>query len=67
MNAVYKNATLRLFGRALFAALSVAVVQIHNSNHTQIAWQSVAVGAGLAFAEVFTPLNAIVGFFTKKQ
>lgn len=63
MKKLFANPTVRLAGRAIVAALIVAITQIHNSNGGQIAWQSIAVGAGLAFVEVFTPLNAIVGVF----
>jgi len=63
MTKLFANPTVRLAGRALVAALIVVGTQIHNSNGGQIAWQAVAVGAGLAFCEVFTPLNAVVGIF----
>jgi hypothetical protein len=61
MLALFKNAKVRLLGRAVVAALLVVLTQIHNSNGTQIAWQSIAVAAGLAFIEVVTPLNRTVG------
>lgn len=64
--ALFKNAKVRLLGRAVAAALLVALTQVHNSNGSQIVWQSVAVAAGLAFVEVFTPLNSLVGI-GKKQ
>jgi hypothetical protein len=59
---LFANPTVRLAGRALVAALLVAITQIHSSDG-QIAWTSLAVGAGLAFCEVFTPLNSLVGVF----
>jgi len=60
---LFANPTVRLALRAIVAALIVVATQIHNSNGGQIAWQALAVGAGLAFVEVFTPLNALVGLF----
>ena len=60
---LFADPTFRLAGRAVIAALIVVVTQIHNSNGGEIAWQAVAVGAGLAFVEVFTPFNSLVGVF----
>lgn len=65
MKKLFANPTVRLAGRALVAALIVAATQIHTSGGT-IAWKALAVGAGLAFCEVFTPLNAAVGVFKSK-
>lgn len=65
MSKLFANPTVRLAARALVAAGIFALTQIHNSNGQQIVWQSVVIGAGLAFAEVFTPLNAVVGIFKK--
>jgi hypothetical protein len=62
MNKLFANPTVRLAARALVAAAIVALTQIHASGGT-IAWRSLAVGAALAFVEVFTPLNALVGVF----
>lgn len=67
MKALFANPTVRLAGRAIAAAIFTALTQIHNSNGGQIAWQSVAVGAGLAFCEVFTPLNGVVGVFKHQK
>lgn len=62
MKHLLANPTVRLAGRALVAAVIVVLTQIHASGGT-IAWKALAVGAGLAFVEVFTPLNALVGVF----
>jgi hypothetical protein len=62
MKKLLSNPTVRLAGRALVAAAIVALTQVHASGGT-IAWKSLAVGAGLAFVEVFTPLNQLVGVF----
>lgn len=64
MTKLLANPTVRLAGRAVVAALIVALTQIHASGGT-IAWKALAVGAGLAFCEVFTPLNAVVGAWKK--
>lgn len=65
MKKWFANPTVRLALRAVVAAAIVAATQIHNSNGGQIAWQALAVGCGLAFCEVFTPLNSLVGIFKK--
>lgn len=57
-----KNPYVRLAARALLAAATVAVTQIHTAGGS-VAWHSVAVAAVLAFAEVFTPLNPLVGLW----
>jgi hypothetical protein len=59
----FSNPWVRLAGRAIAVGITTAVTQIHNSNGTEIAWQSVVVAAVLAALEVFTPLNALVGVF----
>jgi hypothetical protein len=64
ISRLFANPTVRLAGRAVVAAAIVAATQLHASGGT-IAWKSLAVGAGLAFCEVFTPLNALVGVFKK--
>jgi len=58
----FANPWARLAGRATVAAIIAAVTMIHTAGGT-VAWHAVAVGAGLAFCEVFTPLNVIVGVF----
>jgi hypothetical protein len=63
MKKLFSNPTVRLAGRALVAAAIVAVTQINAVQGGTIAWRALAVGAGLAFVEVFTPLNSLVGLF----
>lgn len=65
MKALLANPKVRLALRALVAAVAAAAVQINSANGGTVAWRSVAVGAVLAFAEIFTPLNAIVGLLKK--
>ena len=63
MRKQFADPVVRMALRALVAAAIVVVTQVHNSNGGQIAWQAAAVGAGLAFCEVFTPLNSLIGVF----
>lgn len=62
MKNLLKNPTIRLAGRALVAG-GIAAVTLYQQNGGSIAWKALAVAAGLAFCEVFTPLNALVGPF----
>lgn len=63
MKRAFANPWVRLAGRALVAAIIAALTMIHATSDGTIAWRAVAIGAGLAFCEVFTPLNAVVGVF----
>lgn len=65
MKKLLSNPTVRLAGRALVAAVLTAVVDYQSAGGATVAWQSVAVGSGLAFCEIFTPLNPLVGVFKK--
>jgi hypothetical protein len=67
VSGFFANPYVRLAGRALVAAITTALTQIHNSNGGEIAWQAIAVGAVLSFVEVFTPLNALVGVFKSES
>ena len=62
MKQLLANPTVRLAGRALVAG-GIAALTLYKQSGGAIAWKSLAVAAGLAFAEYFTPLNAIVGIF----
>lgn len=64
MKKLLANPKVRLAGRAAVAGGLAALALWHSSGGT-IAWKSLAVAAGLAFCEVFTPLNAVVGVFKK--
>lgn len=60
MKKYLSNPTVRLALRALVAAVTVvASAYLHTGSVTR----AVIVGAVLAFAEIFTPLNSIVGLF----
>ena len=64
MRKLLSNPTVRLAGRALVAAALAALTTAKlNTGDGSIAWRSIVVGAGLAFVEVFTPLNSLVGLF----
>jgi hypothetical protein len=60
-----KNPTVRLAGRALVAALGAgfALEQAAGWSSSQDVLKALGVGMFLAFAEVFTPLNKLVGLF----
>lgn len=62
MKKLFANPTVRLAGRAIVAGAIAAATLYHSSGGT-IAWKSLAVAAGLAFVEIFTPLNSLVGVF----
>ena len=62
MTRPLNNPTVRLALRALLAGLTAAGAS-YQSSGTTIAWHGILVAGALAFAEVFTPLNALVGAF----
>lgn len=62
MSRLFANPTVRLALRAILAGAIAAATLYHSSGGT-IAWKALVVAAGLAFAEVFTPLNSLVGVF----
>lgn len=64
MTKLLSNPTVRLAGRALLVAVITILTQLGNSDGS-IAWKTILVAGGLAFAEVFTPLNQLVGPFKK--
>lgn len=67
MRAFFAEPVVRLFLRALLAAgVAFAMKFVDVSGHitySSAALHAAIVGAGLAFAEVFTPLNSLVGLF----
>lgn len=64
MSKVFQNAYVRLAGRAVLAGGAAALTQLHSGSGT-LAWKAAAVAGALAFAEVFTPLNSLIGVFKK--
>lgn len=64
MKNLLSNPWTRLAARALLVAIVSAIVQINQSDGT-IVWRSVVIAGVLAFCEVFTPLNALVGVFKR--
>lgn len=64
MTKYLSNPWVRLAGRATVAA-AVAAVSVYQAAGGTIAWHAIAGAAALAFCEVFTPLNALVGVFKK--
>lgn len=66
MNSLLSNPWVRLAGRALVAGVISGATAYNSSSTGSIAWHAAAVAGGLAFCEVFTPLNALVGVFKKK-
>lgn len=63
MGKLFANPTVRLAGRALVAGVLAALVLLQSSSDWATAWKSAVVAGGLAFCEVFTPLNSLVGLF----
>lgn len=63
VRATIANPTFRLAARAVVVAVTAALTQIHSADGGTIAWRSIVVGAVIAFCEVFTPLNQLVGLF----
>lgn len=67
MSKFFAEPTVRLFLRALLvAAVTFATKFVDSSGHvtySAAALHAALVGAGLAFAEIFTPLNSLVGVF----
>jgi hypothetical protein len=64
MKQYLSNPNVRLAGRAVVAGVAAALASYHQSGGV-ILWHGLLVAFVLAFAEVFTPLNAIVGAFTQ--
>ena len=65
MSGLLKNPWVRLAGRALVAGLTAALLLLRSSSDWQTAWKAALVAGVLAFCEVFTPLNQLVGVFKK--
>ncbi len=63
MKQYLSNPTVRLAGRAVVAGVAAALASYHQSGGV-ILWHGLLVAFVLAFAEVFTPLNQLVGAFT---
>lgn len=67
MRRFFQEPVVRLFLRALLAgAVAFAMKFVDSSGHvtySAAALHAAIVGGGLAFAEVFTPLNKLVGLF----
>lgn len=66
MSKLLSNAKVRLAGRAILAGVLAAVVQINTAPDGTLSWRSAVVAGGLAFCEIFTPLNSLVGFFKQE-
>ena len=60
MRKLFANPTVRLALRALLAG-GVAAATSYKSSGGTIAWHGLVVAGVLAFCEVFTPLNSLVG------
>ena len=65
MSKILSNPWVRLAGRALVAGLVSAAVQVHKNPDGSLAWKAAAVAGALAFCEIFTPLNQLVGAFKR--
>jgi hypothetical protein len=69
MTGLLSKPALRLAGRALVAGAAQAILALQHSHSgdATIAWKSAATAGALAFCEVFTPLNPLVGVFKKTR
>ena len=65
MTKLFRNPYVRLAGRALVAGLAAVLVVFQSSSDWQTVWKGALVAGVLAFCEVFTPLNSLVGLFKK--
>lgn len=63
MTGMFSNPTVRLALRALVAGATTALLFVQNSSDGTAAWKGAIAAGVLAFCEVFTPLNALVGWF----
>lgn len=63
MSKLFANPYARLAGRALVAGLAASLILLRSSSDWQTAWKGAAVAGVLAFCEVFSPLNPLVGVF----
>ena len=66
MPKLFANPYVRLVGRALVAGLLAGAATWQNSAGWTVVWHSAAAAGLMVLAEVFTPLNALVGLFAKK-
>lgn len=64
MTRLLANPYVRLGLRAAVAG-AIAAVSVYQASGGTVAWHALAGAAALAFCEVFTPLNALVGVFKK--
>lgn len=64
MTKYLANPWVRLAGRAAVAA-AIAAFSVYHASGGTIAWHAIAGAAALAFCEVFTPLNGLVGVLKK--
>lgn len=62
MRKFFADPVVRLALRALVAG-GIAAATAYKATGGTIAWHGLVVAAGLAFCEVFTPLNSLVGVF----
>lgn len=67
MTKLLSNPTARLAGRALVAGVAAALVLFQTSSDWTTVWKSALVAGVLAFCEVFTPLNSLVGVFKQEK
>ena len=61
MKNLFADPVVRLAGRAVVAGLLAGAASYQHFGGSTVAWHAVAAAAVMAFLEVFTPLNALVG------
>ena len=59
--SIFRNPYVRLVGRAVVAGLIAGAASYQNYGGGTVAWHAVAAAGAMAFLEVCTPLNALVG------
>ena len=62
MKKLFADPVVRLALRAIVAG-AIAAATVYKTSGGNIAWHGLVVAAGLAFCEVFTPLNSLVGLW----
>ena len=63
MTKLFANPYVRLGGRALVAGIASGLLFYRSQAGGSAAWHGAVVAGVLAFCEVFTPLNSLVGLW----
>lgn len=66
LRKLFRDPTVRLAGRALVAGVTAGIVYYRHASAGSFTWHAAIVAGVLAAAELFTPLNSLVGLFKQK-